>query len=226
MLSIAEYTDRFILLMDAVKAVDPVARSMGPVVSSYNMDLDHGLPRPAGRARRDRAPRPGSADASLRRLDLRTATGHDRPQTTRRTWARNGQTVRGTPGRRGAWTGPDRRHRANAAIWDTGCTRGPVHDRSGPVAGRRPRRSPRGADAANVWIHLQPGRGSPFASSTARRRRRGHPNYWPVALAAWSLSSSDPTAPVEVLPVDLDTGTALTAYAVRRADESGRDAGQ
>jgi hypothetical protein len=42
-----------------------------------------------------------------------------------------------------------------------------------------------------------------------------------VALAAWSLSSSDPTVPVEVLPVDLDTGTsALTAYAVRKADQS------
>ncbi|MCK7477328.1 MAG: glycoside hydrolase family 44 protein [Candidatus Moduliflexus flocculans] len=36
MLSIEEYTDRFVLLARAVKTADPSARSMGPVVSAYN----------------------------------------------------------------------------------------------------------------------------------------------------------------------------------------------
>ncbi len=50
---------------------------------------------------------------------------------------------------------------------------------------------------------------------------RATKNYWPVALPAQTLSSSNPTAPVEVLAVTIDVGTsAVTGYAVRKADGS------
>ncbi|MGZ5469738.1 MAG: hypothetical protein ACXWG5_11350, partial [Candidatus Aminicenantales bacterium] len=105
----------------------------------------------------------------------------------------------------------------NAAIWDTGCTRDQFTIKQGLWLADALGVSLVGADAANVWIHLHPGT-DPHAlidsESTPPRPTR---NYWPVALAAQTLSSMDPAAQVEVLAVDLDVApTVMTGYAVRK----------
>ncbi len=219
MLSINDYTDRFVLLTDAVKSVDPTARSMGPVVSSYNMTWITGF--------LDRLAALGEtglldwisyhhyggwiSNSNADMIDLND------PQDL----GEELQTVRNALASRGLGRVRISVNELNAAIWDTGCTRDQFTIHQGLWLADALGVSLVRADAANVWIHLHPGTDPHALIDSEATPPRPTRNYWPVALAAWSLSSSDPAAPVEVLPVDLDTGTsALTAYAVRKADQS------
>jgi hypothetical protein len=219
MLSINDYTDRFVLLIDAVKAVDPTARSMGPVVSSYNMTWITGF--------LDRLAALGEtglldwisyhhyggwiSNSNADMIDLND------PQDL----GEELQTVRSALAARGLGRIQISVNELNAAIWDTGCTRDQFTIHQGLWLADAFGVSMAAADAANVWIHIHPGTDPHTLVDSEAAPPRPTRNYWPVALAAWSLSSSDPTVPVEVLPVDLDTGTsALTAYAVRKADQS------
>jgi len=219
MLSINDYTDRFILLVDAVKAVDPTARSMGPVVSGYNMTWITGF--------LDRLAALGEtglldwisyhhyggwiSNSNSEMIDLND------PQDL----GQELQTVRSALASRGLGRVQIAVNELNAAIWDTGCTRDQFTIKQGLWLADALGVSLAGADAANVWIHLHPGSDPHALIDSEATPPAPTRNYWPVALAAWSLLSSDPTAPVEVLPVDLDTGTStLTAYAVRKSDGS------
>lgn len=215
MLSIADYTDRFVLLARAVKAVDPAARMMGPVVSSYNMTWIRGF---------------------LDRLALLGATGlldgisyhHyggwisnsnanginlDDPQGL----ADELQTVRNELDGRGLAGVGVVVNEINAAIWDAGCTRDQFTIKQGLWLADALGVSLEGADAANVWIHLHPGTDPHALIDSEADPPAPTKNYWPVALVAQTLSASDPAVVVEVLPVDVDlTAQALTAYAARK----------
>jgi hypothetical protein len=219
MLTIDEYTDRFVLLVQAVKAVDPSAQSMGPVVSSYDMTWITGF--------LDRLAALGEtglldwisyhhygawiSNGNADRIDLND------PQEL----GEELRTIRNDLAARGLSRVKIAVNELNAAIWDTGCTRDQftikqglwLADALGVCLGR--------ADAANVWIHLHPGTDPHCLVDSEASPPQPTRNFWPVALAAWALSSSDPAAPVEVLPVDLGAATSvLTAYAVRRPDQT------
>ena len=179
MLSINDYTDRFVLLIDAVKSVDPTARSMGPVVSSYNMTWITGF--------LDRLAALGEtglldwisyhhyggwiSNSNADMIDLND------PQDL----GEELQTVRNALASRGLGRVRISVNELNAAIWDTGCTRDQFTIHQGLWLADALGVSLVRADAANVWIHLHPG---PIRtpSSTARRRRRGRPGTigrWP-----------------------------------------------
>jgi hypothetical protein len=225
MLSIAAYTDRFILLAGAVKAVDPGARLMGPAVSSYNMTWITGF--------LDRLAALGEtglldwisyhhyggwiSNSNADTIDL------DDPQDL----GAELQTVRNALASRGLGRVQISVNELNAAIWDTGCTRDQftIHqglwlaDALGVSMGSPS--SPNAADAANVWIHLHPGTDPHSLLDSEADPPRPTRNYWPVALAAQTLSGSDPALTVEVLSVSFDTeSSVLTGYAVRKADQS------
>ncbi len=225
MLSIDEYTDRFVLLVDAVKAVDPTARSMGPVVSGYNMTWITGF--------LDRLAALGEtglldwisyhhyggwiSNSNADTIDLND------PQDL----AEELQAVRSALASRGLGRVRISVNELNAAIWDTGCTRDQftikqglwLADALGVLMGSPS--SPDAADAANVWIHLHPGTDPHSLIDSEADPPRPTRNYWPVALAAQTLSGSDPSLAVEVLMVSLDTeSSVLTGYAVRKADGS------
>jgi len=219
MLSVNEYTDRFILLMTAVKAVDPSARSMGPVVSGYNMTWINGF---LNRLQ------------SLGALNLLDWVSYHHYGG----WISNGnqngidlddpqdfggelETIRNALASRGLSRVKIAVTELNAAIWDQGCTRGQFTIEQGLWLADALGVSLVKADAANVWIHLHPGADPHSLIDDGATPPRPTKNYWPVALPAQTLSSSDPTAPVEVLGVTLDVGpSAVTGYAVRKADGS------
>jgi hypothetical protein len=155
MLSVNEYTDRFVLLVRAVKAVDPTARSMGPVVSSYNMTWITGF--------LDRLAALGETGL-LDWISYHHYGG----------WISNGnedmidlndpqdlgeelQTVRSALASRGLGRVRIAVNELNAAIWDTGCTRDQFTIKQGLWLADALGVSLVGADAANVWIHLHPG---------------------------------------------------------------------
>jgi len=225
MLSIDEYTDRFVLLVRAVKAVDPTARSMGPVVSSYNMAWITGF--------LDRLAALGEtglldwisyhhyggwiSNSNANTIDL------DDPQDLGEelTAVRNALAARGLGRVKIAV------NELNAAIWDTGCARDQftikqglwLADALGVSMGSAS--FPNAADAANVWIHLHPGTDPHSLLDSEADPPRPTRNYWPVALAAQTLSGPDPSLAVEALMVSFDTeSSALTGYAVRKADGS------
>ncbi len=219
MLSINDYTDRFILLMTAVKAVDPAARSMGPVVSGYNMTWINGF--------LNRLQTLGALDlldwvsyhhyggwisnSNQDGIDL------DDPQD----FSAELETIRNALSSRGLSRVKIAVTEMNAAIWDEGCTRGQFTVEQGLWLADALGVSLVKADAANVWIHLHPGADPHSLIDDGATPPRATKNYWPVALPAQTLSSSDPTAPVEVLAVTLDVGpSAVTGYAVRKADGS------
>jgi hypothetical protein len=219
MLTINQYTDRFILLMTAVKAVDPSARSMGPVVSGYNMTWINGF---------------------LNRLAALGATGlldwisyhHyggwisndnqngidlDDPQE----FGAELGTIRDALASRGLGRVKIAVTEMNAAIWDEGCTRGQFTVEQGLWLADALGVSLMNADAANVWIHLHPGADPHSLIDDGPTPPRPTKNYWPVALPAQTLSSTDPSAQVSVLPVTLDVGASvMTGYAVRKGDGS------
>jgi hypothetical protein len=217
MLSINDYTDRFVLLVRAVKTIDPMARSMGPVVSGYNMTWINGF---------------------LDRLALLGATGlldwisyhHyggwisnsnqnvidlDDPQD----YGDDLGTIRSALDSRGLSRVKIAVTEMNAAIWDTGCTRGQFTIEQGLWLADALGVSLMKADAANVWIHLHPGT-DPHSLIDSEATPPGiTKNYWPVALPAQTLSSSDPAEPVEILALTRGVGdSVMTGYAVRKAD--------
>jgi hypothetical protein len=219
MLTINDYTDRFVQLVEAVRAVDPSARSMGPVVSGYNMAWITGfLDRLAALdetglldwiSYHHYGGWISNSNAALIDLNDPQDLGEEL------------RTIRNALSARGLARVKIAVNELNAAIWDTGCTRDQftikqalwLADALGVCFAE--------ADAANVWIHLHPGTDPHSLVDSGAAPPQPTRNYWPVALAAWALSSSDPTAVVEVLPVDLGMGTsALTAYAVRKPDLS------
>lgn len=215
MLSVADYADRFVLLTRAVKLADPTAQSMGPVVSGFDMAWIAGF--------LDRLATLGATDL----LDWVSYHHYG-------SWISNSnqdgidlndpqdladelETIRYALSSRDLGRVKIAVNEMNAAIWDTGCTRDQFTIKQGLWLADALGVSLVGADAANVWIHLHPGT-DPHAlidsESTPPRPTR---NYWPVALAAQTLSSADPAAPVEVLAIDLDVASsAMTGYAVRK----------
>jgi hypothetical protein len=219
MLSINDYTERFILLMTAVKAVDPSARSMGPVVSGYNMTWIDGF--------LNRLQALGAlglldwvsyhhyggwiSNSNQNGIDLDDPQDYDAELVT----IRNALASRGLSRVKIAVT------EINAAIWDVGCTRGQFTIEQGLWLADALGVSLVKADAANVWIHLHPGTDPHSLIDDGSTPPRATKNYWPVALPAQTLSSSDPTVPVEVLAVTLDVEpSAVTGYAVRKSDGS------
>jgi hypothetical protein len=219
MLSINDYTNEFVLLARAVKMADPAARTMGPVVSGYNMTWINGF---------------------LDRLAILGATGlldwisyHHYGG-----WISNSNSngidlsdpqdygdeldvIRGALDSRGLSRVKIAVNEMNAAIWDTGCTRDQFTMKQGLWLADALGVSLMKADAANVWIHLHPGTDPHSLIDSEATPPQPTKNYWPVALSAQTLSSADPAAPVEVLAVAFDSPTSvLTGYAVRKADGS------
>ncbi len=217
MLSVEEYTERFVLLVRAVKTADPSARSMGPV-AAY----------------------PGTVDDFLDRLTLVGGTGlldwvsyHHYGG-----WISNSnadlidlgdpqaygddlEALRAALDARGLSRVKIAVTEINAAIWDTGCTRDQFTIRQGLWLADALGVSLLHADAVNVWIHLHPGTDPHALIDSEATPPAPTKNYWPVYLAAQTLSSSDPAAPVEVLAVSLGAGaSALAGYAARKPDGS------
>ncbi len=219
MLSINDYADRFILLMTAVKAVDPQAQSMGPVVSGYNMIWINGF---LNRLQ------------SLGALDLLDWVSYHHYGGWISNSNQNGidlndpqdfggelETIREALAGRGLARVKIAVTEENAAIWDEGCTRGQFTIEQGLWLADALGESLMKADAANVWIHLHPGADPHSLIDDGATPPRPTKNYWPVALPAQTLSSSDPAAPVAVLAVTLDAEpSVVTGYAVRKADGS------
>ena len=216
MLSINDYTDRFVLLTRAVKLVDPAAQSMGPVVSGFNMTWINGF--------LDRLAALGAtglldwvsyhhyggwiSNSNQNGIDLND------PQDL----ADELDTIRSALASRGLARVKIAVNEMNAAIWDTGCTRDQFTIKQGLWLADALGVSLVGADAANVWIHLHPGTDPHALIDSEASPPQPTRNYWPVALAAQTLSSSDPAAPVEVLTVGLDVEpSVLTGYAVRKS---------
>lgn len=216
MLSIADYADRFVLLTRAVKLADPAARSMGPVVSGFNMTWITGF--------LDRLATLGAtglldwvsyhhyggwiSNSNQNGIDL------DDPQDL----AVELQTIRGALASRGLARVKIAVTEMNAAIWDTGATRDQFTIKQGLWLADALGVSLVAADAANVWIHLHPGTDPHALIDSEAPPPQPTRNYWPVALAAQTLSSSDPAAPVKVLTVGLDVEpSVMTGYAVRKS---------
>jgi len=219
LLTVNEYTDRFVLLGGAVKTIDPTARLMGPVSGSVDL---------------------ARINAFLDRLSALSATelldgischhyGGWISNSNAETIDLNDpqdlgdalQAVRNALAGRGLGRVKIAVTEINAAIWDTGCTRDQFTVAQGLWLADALGVLMEKADAANVWIHLHPGT-DPHSLIDSEADPPGPTrNYWPVALAAWALAGADPAAPVEVLPVALDTATSvMTGYAVRKADGS------
>jgi hypothetical protein len=217
MLSINDYTDTFILLATAVKAVDPTSQFMGPVVSGYNMTWINGF--------LDRLQNRGALGlldwlsyhhyGGWIANDNQSLINLNDPQDLGREMG----TIRSALAAHGVSRVKVAVTEMNAAIWGDGCTRDQftIHqalwlaDALGVCF--------LGADAANVWIHLHPGTDPHSLIDDAPNPPAPTRNYWPVALAAQTLSSSSPALPVSVLTVTLDTlASTMTAYAVRKSD--------
>jgi len=218
MLSLNDYTDRFVLLARAVKTVDPAAQMMGPVVSSYNMTWIAGF--------LDRLATLGAtalldwisyhhyggwiSNSNSNGIDL------DDPQAL----AGELMNIRGALAARGLSRVKIAVNEMNAAIWDTGCTRDQFTIKQGLWLADALGASLEGADAANVWIHLHPGSDPHSLIDSEATPPVVTKNYGPVALAAQTLSATDPTAAIEVLGVLSDKpASVLTGYAVRKAGE-------
>lgn len=219
MLSINEYTDRFILLMTAVKAVDPAAKSMGPVVSGYNMTWINGF--------LNRLQSLGASDlldwVSYHHYGGWISNGNqdgidlDDPQD----FGDELETIRGALDGRGLSRVKIAVTEMNAAIWDEGCTRGQFTIEQGLWLADALGESILKADAANVWIHLHPGADPHSLIDDGPTPPQATKNYWPVALPAQTLSSTNPSAPVSILPVTLDAApSVMTGYAARKGDAS------
>ncbi|MDH7513690.1 MAG: hypothetical protein QHH14_12160 [Clostridiales bacterium] len=219
MLSINDYTDRFIILAGAVKAVDPAARSMGPVVSGYNTTWINGfLNRLAALGATDLLDwisyhHYGGwiSNSNQNGIDLND------PQN----YGNQLNAVRGALDSRGLSRVKIAVTEINAAIWDTGCTRDQFTIKQGLWLADALGVSLRGADAANVWIHLHPGADPHSLIDDGANPPRPTKNYWPVALTAQTLSGIDPASKVDVLAATPDVAASLlTSYAVRKADGS------
>jgi hypothetical protein len=217
MLSLDEYTDRFIALVTAVKTVDPTAQSMGPVVSSYNTTWINGF--------LDRLQNRGGLGlldwisyhhyGGWISNDNQNTINLDDPQA----FGNELETIRSGLAARGVSRVKIAVTEMNAAIWDEGCTRGQFTIDQGLWLADALGMALLNADAANVWIHLHPGSDPHSLIDSDADPPRPTRNYWPVALAAQTLSSASPAAPVSILAVSLSLQPSLiTAYAVRKGD--------
>lgn len=219
MLTVNEYADRFIQLALAVKAVDPSARLTGPVGSGFNTAWIYGF--------LDRLAFLGAtglvdavsyhhyggwiSNSNSNGIDL------DDPQE----YAADLAAIRASLASRGLARVQIAVTELNAAIWDAGCTRDQFTVKQGLWLADALGVSLRGADAANVWIHLHPGTDPHALIDSEATPPAITRNYWPVALPAQTLSSADPSAAVDVLGVAKDLGdSVMTAYAVRKPDGS------
>ncbi|MCK7479381.1 MAG: glycoside hydrolase family 44 protein [Candidatus Moduliflexus flocculans] len=215
MLGIEAYTDRFVLLARAVKAVDPSARFLGPV-ASYPETVEDFLDRLAlvgGTGLLDGV----SYHHYGGWISNSNTSGIDlgEPQQ----YSDGLDALRADLASRGLARVKIAVTELNAAIWDTGCTRDQFTIKQGLWLADALGVSLVGADAANVWIHLHPGADPHALIDSDATPPAGTRNYGPVALTAQTLSASDPTEPVEVLPVALGAGpSVLTGYAARKAD--------
>jgi hypothetical protein len=217
MLTVNQYADRFVQLAMAVKSVDPSARLIGPVGSGFNTAWIYGF--------LDRLAFLGAtglvdgvcyhhyggwiSNSNSNGIDL------DDPQD----YGEDLATLRAALDGRGLGRVKIAVTEMNAAIWDTGCTRDQFTIKQGLWLADALGVSLLGADMANVWIHLHPGADPHSLIDSEATPPAPTKNYWPVALPAQTLSSSDPGAPVDVLAVARDVGDqVMTAYAVRKAD--------
>ena len=218
MLSVEAYTDRFVLLDDG-RSRRSIRRpdSMGPVASSYHTKRIEGF--------LDRLALVGGtglldwvsyhhyggwiSNSNTNGIDL----GEPQEYGDGLDGLRAGLASRGLARVKIAVT------EMNAAIWDTGCTRDQFTIKQGLWLADALGVSLVRADAANVWIHLHPGADPHALIDSDATPPAATKNYGPVALAAQTLSASDPTAPVEVLSVALGAGSSvLSGYAARKAD--------
>jgi hypothetical protein len=216
MLTIPEYTDRFVLLAEAVKAADPAARLLGPVMDYARLGefLD----------RLDLAGGTGLLDfVSYHRYGGWISNGNtagidlDDPQA----YGDGLEALRAALDARGLQRIKIAVTEINAAIWDTGCTRDQFTIKQAIWLADALGVSLVHADAANVWIHLHPGTDPHSLIDSDVTPPAPTKNYWPVYLAAQTLAGADPAAPVEVLTVRFGAGAAgLAGYAARKADGS------
>ncbi len=213
MLSINDYTDTFVRLARAVKTIDPAAQFLGPVgsyMSTVTGFLDR-LGTVGGTALLDWVSYHhyggwiSNGNSNGINLDDPQAMGDEMAG------LRADLNSRGLSRVKIAVT------EINAAIWDTGCARDQFTIKQGLWLADALGVSFRAADMVNVWIHLHPGTDPHTLIDSESDPPQPTRNYWPVALAAQTLSGTDPTQAVEVLAVDVDrTSSVLTAYAVRK----------
>jgi hypothetical protein len=216
MLTVNEYTDRFVHLAMAVKMVDPTARLMGPVGSGTSSWITDFL---------DRLALLGATNlldlVSFHRYGGWISNGNtegidlDDPQE----YADDLEAIRSALDARGLGRIKIAVTELNAAIWDTGCTRDQFTIKQALWLADALGVSLLGADMANVWIHLHPGADPHALIGSEATPPAPTRNYWPIALAARTLSSTVPAETVEVLGVTREVGdTVMTAYVTRKAD--------
>lgn len=216
MLTVPEYTDRFVLLAGAVKTADPAARLLGPVMDYAKLGefLD----------RLDLVGGTGLLDMiSYHRYGGWISKGNaagidlDDPQA----YGDGLEALRAALDARGLERVGIAVTEINAAIWDEGCTRDQFTIKQAIWLADALGVSLVRADAANVWIHLHPGADPHSLIDSGAAPPVPTKNYWPVYLAAQTLAGADAAAPVEVLTVRFGAGAAgLTGYAARKADGS------
>ncbi len=217
MLTIDEYADAFVSLVTAVKNVDPYAVALGPVAASYNMPWISGF-LDALEARGALGLLDGVSfhhyggwisNSNLNGIDL------EDPQAL----GDEVESVRAALTAKGLTSAKVVVNEFNAAIWDTGATRGQFTIEQGLWLSDALGACLEHADMANLWIHLHPGTDPHSLLDSEADPPRPTKNYWPVYLAAQTLASSDPAAAVSVINVTTNTTTAdMTAYAVERPD--------
>jgi hypothetical protein len=216
MLSPPEYVDRFIAFAEMVKREDPSARMLGPVGSGTEA------------AWRDGFIDGLAAQGKLSLLDYfafhyyggwisnTNSAGIDLSGPQRIpgyvTAIRERLAARGGANVGVALT------EWNAAIWDTGATRGQSTIEQGLWLADTAGTLFRSLDLANVWVDLTGDDPHGLLSDRATPPTRTK-NYWPVYLAGRTLGLGRRDATVDVLDATLDVAaTHATAYAVRGRD--------
>jgi hypothetical protein len=217
MLTIDEYADAFVRLITAVKTADPSAVALGPVAASYNMTWIGGF-LDALEARGALGLLDGVSfhhyggwisNSNSNGIDL------DDPQAL----GDEIESVRAALAAHGLPSAKVVVNEFNAAIWDTGATRGQFTIEQGLWLADALGTCLEHADMANLWIHLHPGTDPHSLLDSDADPPRQTRNYWPVYLAAQTLASSDPAAEVPVITLTTNTTTAdMTAYAVEKPD--------
>jgi len=217
MLSIEDYADAFVALIQAVRAVDSSAKSMGPVVSGYNLQWITGF-LDALQARGEL----GLLDylsyhhyGGYIANDNQNRINLNDPQQ----FGEEIDSIRSLLADRGASEVKIAVTEMNAAIWGEACDRDKftinqalwLADAIGICFLK--------GDIANVWIHLHPGTDPHSLIDDQPDPPVPTRNYWPVYLAAQTLSGTDSSIQVSVLETSSDVSTAsLTLYGVRKDD--------